>query len=169
MHGELTIQRALSSGPLPWARDWMASLVRRIGAENVFIVSKVGHHGERMWAMVLQQSGFYNTTGMRQANVHGVRGRTGPSGKAQTVEQLNLTHFVDDHSDVLCDIRRHFSDLRLSMPELYIVPTTSWDDNSWQAWSTHSDISRADWAAHSFDLQFANDLSAVPIPPRPDP
>ena len=47
MHGELTIQRALSSGPLPWARDWMASLVRRIGAENVFIVSKVGHHGER--------------------------------------------------------------------------------------------------------------------------
>ena len=85
------------------------------------------------------------------------------------VQQLNLTHFVDDHSDVLCDIRRHFSDLRLSVPELYIVPTTSWDDEYWQAWSTRSDISRATRDAERFDLQFAHDLSAVPLPPRPDP
>jgi hypothetical protein len=147
----------------------MASLVNRIGAENVFIVSKVGHHGERTWATVLQQSGFYTVTGIRQANVHWVRDRTGPRGKAQMVQQLNLTHFVDDHSDVLCDIRRHFSDQRLSVPELYIVRTTSWDDDDRQARRTRSDTSRAIWAAERYDLQFADNLSAVPFPPPLDP
>jgi hypothetical protein len=169
MHGEVNIRRALATGPLPGAREWMASLVRRIGAENVFIVSKVGNHAQRVWATVLQESGFYNATGARQTNVHWVRDRMGPTGKAPIVQQLNITHFVDDHSDVLQDIRQHFSDQRLSVPELYIVPTTSWDDNYWQAWITPAEISRATRAAARHSLQLANDLSAVPLPPRLDP
>ena len=40
---------------------------------------------------------------------HWVRDRTGPRGKAPVAWQLKLTHFVDDHLDVLRDIGRHFS------------------------------------------------------------
>ena len=88
MAGEITVRRALDIGAVPGVFAWMASLVNRIGKENVFIVSKVGRRGERMWATVLQESGFYHQTGMQSTNVYWVRDRTGPNGKAPVVQQL---------------------------------------------------------------------------------
>ena len=109
MGGYITVHRVMRIGALPNVVEWMASLVKCIGAENVFIVSKVGHRGQQTWARVLQQSGFYRETGMLEANVHWVRDRTSPGGKAPVAWQLKLTHFVDDHLDVLRDIGRRFS------------------------------------------------------------
>jgi hypothetical protein len=86
----------------------------------------------------MHESGFYRATGMLPANIHWVRDRTGANGKAPVVQQLRLTHFVDDHADVLCDIRRYFSRQRLSLPELYIVPTVTWDEYS-GAWASFKD------------------------------
>ena len=73
MRGEITVRSAMRFGALPNVVEWMASLANCIGAENVCIVSKVGHRGEQMWARVLQQSGFYREAGMLEANVHWVR------------------------------------------------------------------------------------------------
>ena len=83
MGRDITVHRVMRIGALPKVVEWMASLVNCIGAENVFIVSKVGHRGQQTWAKVLQQSGFYREKGMLEANVHWVRERTGPRGKSR--------------------------------------------------------------------------------------
>jgi len=83
MGGDITVHRVMRIGALPKVVEWMASLVNCIGAENVFIVSKVGHRGHQTWARVLPQSGFYRETGMLEASVYWVRGRTSPRGKSR--------------------------------------------------------------------------------------
>ena len=166
MHGEINKDKALRNGPIMEARDWMTSLVNRIGPENVFIVSKVGSRAEKLWATVLRESGFYRYTGMEQRNVRWVRDRTGENGKAPVVQELQLTHFVDDRSDVLYDIRCHFTRHRLSVPELYIVPTVTWDKCS-GAWASFKDQNNAMHAAHEFGLTLAAGLHAVPLPLPP--
>ena len=161
----LSTELALSIGPLEAARDWMASLVSRIGADNVFIVSKVGVRGERMWAQVLQESGFYRDTGMRPENVHWVRERTGANGKAPVVWRLRLTHFVDDRSDVLDDIKFHFMERNVAEPVCYIVPTTTWHSSSREAYPTDHDRDRAQRGVYSLGTAvFAEHLGEVPLP-----
>ena len=81
---------------------WMVSLVNCIGAENVLCT--VGHRGEQTWAKVLQY-----LPRDKHARGEGPRDRTSPRGKAPVAWQLQRTHFVDDHLDVLLDIGRHFS------------------------------------------------------------
>ena len=142
----------------------MAALVNHIGAENVFIVSKVWHHGERVWGKVLHETGFYRQTSVQSTNVKWVRARTGPDGKAPVVEQLQLTHFVDDHADVLCDIRRHLCEQGLALPKLYIVPTTSWDDDTQEAWQYDNVVDHARSAAQHYGLNYATGLITVPLP-----
>jgi hypothetical protein len=146
----------------------MKSLVSRIGSENVFIVSKVGVKAEKLWATVLRETGFYRFTGMSRDNVYWVRERTGENGKAPVVQRLRLTHFVDDRSDVLRDIRWHFARHRLSVPELYIVPTVTWDKYS-GAWASFKDQNIAKRDAHEHGLRFAANLHAVPLPPARPP
>jgi len=165
MKGDITEDLALTNGPVPHVFDWMARLVAHIGSENVFIVSKVGRRGEKMWGSVLHKSGFYRVTGMQPQNVHWVRDRTGDGGKAPVVAWLKLTHFVDDHSDVLCDIREHFTNrlAELPTPVLYLVPTTSWTDQGARA--DFKDIQRAKRESRSYNLTFASCLSEVPLPP----
>jgi len=162
---DITEDLALDNGPVPHVFDWMARLVAHIGSENVFIVSKVGRRGEKMWGSVLHKSGFYRVTGMQPQNVHWVRDRTGDGGKAPVVAWLKLTHFVDDRSDVLCDIREHFTNelAELPMPVLYLVPTTSWTDQGARA--DFKDIQRAKRESRSYNLTFASCLSEVPLPP----
>jgi hypothetical protein len=103
---------------------------------------------------------------MLAANVHWVRDRTGPRGKAPVAWQLKLTHFVDDHLDVLLDIGRHFSNHGGgAVPRLYLVPTTSWDDHNSQVWQSFIVHTRAQSAARNHTMHFASDLSKVPLPP----
>ena len=64
----------------------------------------------------------------------------------------------------LCDIKRHFLDQRLALPELHIVPTMSWDENAQEAWQLDSDRRRAQWAAQDHSLNSATGLIAVPLP-----
>jgi len=162
---DLSAELALSIGPLEAARDWMASLVRRIGADNVFIVSKVGGRGERMWAQVLHESGFYHDTGMRSENVFWVRERTGEFGKAPMVWRLQLTHFVDDRSDVLSDIKLYFLERDRAEPVLYLVPTTTWHSSSREAFPTDHDRDRAQRGVYSLGTAvFAEHLGEVPLP-----
>jgi hypothetical protein len=168
MHGEITKEDARDNGPITEARDWMRSLVSRIGSENVFIVSKVGARTEQLWAEVLWETGFYRFTGMSRDNVYWVRERTGENGKAPVVQRLRLTHFVDDRCDVLLDIRRHFERQRLSVPELYIVPTVTWDQDS-GARPTFKDHSNAKRDAFDYGLKFAAGLHTVPFPPARPP
>ena len=168
MHGEITKENALHNGPITEARDWMRSLVSRIGPENVFIVSKVGARAEKLWATVLWETGFYRFTGMSRDNVYWVRERTGENGKAPVVQRLRLTHFVDDRCDVLLDIRRHFERQRLSVPELYIVPTVTWDQYS-GARPTFKDQMNARNMSFFHGLTLAAGLHAVPLPPARPP
>jgi hypothetical protein len=164
IQGDLSVQRAIDVGAVSGAFAWMHHLVRHIGAENVYIVSKVGFRGQRVWGAVLHAAKFYRTTGVPINNVKWVQDRTGPGGKAPVVEQLQLTHFVDDHADVLCDIRRHFLGRRLALPELYIVPTMSWDENAQEAWQFERDMILAERAAQHHRLNFATGLLTVPLP-----
>jgi len=165
MREGLDLRLALRTGPLEAAQERMASLVSRIGADNVFIVSKVGARAEKLWATVLQESGFYRDTGMRPENVHWVRDRTGTNGKAPVVQQFQLTHFVDDRSDVLRDIKRHFARQRLTAPVLYIVPTTTWHGFSREALPTAHDREQAQLGAYSLgNAVFAEHLGEVPLP-----
>ena len=160
----MSAQRATDTGAVPGLFAWMAALVNQIGEENVFIVSKVGHHGERVWANVLHATGFYRQTGVLPRNVKWVRERTGAAGKAPVVAQLQLTHFVDDHADVLVDIKNHVDELREVVPKLYIVPTTSWDNGAQQAVVYQNDEARAQRAAQQHNLNLATGLVTVPIP-----
>jgi hypothetical protein len=172
MSGDISATRACRVGALEQAVYWMEALVGRIGAENVFVVSKVGHRGADMWTEVLRMSSFFRETGMLERNVYFVRERTGRNGKAPVVQELELTHFVDDHADVLQDIKRHFSTQRMAAPHLYIVPTMSWDEHFDRACQSDRDVSRAQSAATEYGLHFARNLAAIPLPrrwvPRPE-
>ena len=106
----------------------MKSLVENIGADNVFIVSRVGDQARRMWEAVLWESGFLQDTGALKSNLRWVKDRVGPSGKWPVVRELRLTHFVDDHVDVLLDIHwnaceeRKRADSTRDVPFLWLVP-----------------------------------------------
>jgi hypothetical protein len=114
-------------GPVEAAQQWVRTLVNRIVPANVHIISKVGRWAEEVWSNVLRDSRscFLQNTGMLEQNVHWVRDKTGPLGKAPIATQLGLTHFVDDRLDVLFDIQTHFAEHRLTLPHLYLVPTTT--------------------------------------------
>ena len=122
-----------------------------------------------MWTDVLRMSCFFLETRMLERNVYFVRDRTGRNGKAPVVQQLQLTHFVDDHADVLWDIKRHFSNQGWAAPHLYIVPTTSWDEHLRRAWQYDRDVSRAQSAATEYSLNFARNLASIPLPPALGP
>ena len=84
------------------------------------------------------------------------------------VQRLQLTHFVDDRIDVLCDIRKHFEEQRLEVPGLCIVPTTSLNEYG-EAWPSFKELRDARWAAQEYKLRFADNLGAVPLPPARAP
>ena len=148
----------------------MCDLVKRIGAENVYIVSKVGSWAQDMWPRVLQESGFLRRTGMREENIHWVRERTGARGKAPAiVDQLGLTHFADDHVDVLSDVKKHCKERMLQGPQLYIVTTTRLIEMAerWVQNRSYSDGHRARTEARKQGFHFAESLSCIDLPPMP--
>ena len=165
MREGLDLRLALRTGPLEAAQERMASLVSRIGADNVFIVSKVGHHGEQLWTQVLDESGFYRATGMQPANVHWVPERTGNFGKAPVVRRLGLTHFIDDRFDVLNDIWRDHYEMNKQAPMLHIAPTTTWDSYAGQAYRSDRDRQQEQTFADRWSyVHFAEHLGEVPLP-----
>jgi hypothetical protein len=165
----ITYTFALESGPLGAAQQWVHTLVSRIGPKNVHIISKVGFRAEEIWSNVLRDSGFLQNTGMLAENVHWVRDRTGINGKAPIAMRLGLTHFVDDRYDVLHDIQRHFKEHNLMPPQLYLVPTTTFERDG--PVMRFVDIQNAKGKVRQHrphnSIQYFEGLHMVPFPPMP--
>lgn len=88
----------MATSPVPGMYEAVQELVSRVGANNLFIISKCGKvisNKTRLW---LRGNGFYNFTGFNPANLFFCQTR---EGKAPIARTLGLTDFVDDHADVL--------------------------------------------------------------------
>ena len=80
------------------AFDAIRELVRRYGARNVFIVSRCQPETEKKIKQWLKEQDFFKKTGFRRRNIRFCLER---ADKAPIARRLKLTHFVDDHADVL--------------------------------------------------------------------
>lgn len=91
--------------PCPGARDGVRALVRLFKREHVFIVSRARSRVARATLDWLQQSSFAKDTGLLvdEGHVFFVHGRV---DKRYIVEQLGITHFIDDRISVLRSLGR---------------------------------------------------------------
>jgi hypothetical protein len=84
-------------GPMPDAFATLAAL-RTAFDGRVYVVSKCGVQTERRTRHWLADQGFFDHTGIRPEDVRFCRTR---QAKAPIAAELDLTHFVDDHMEVL--------------------------------------------------------------------
>lgn len=82
----------------PGALDTLADVVKRLGRENVHIISKCGAETEARTLEWMEYSGFFEKTGIQRQHVHFCRD---VKDKAPLVAKLKLDAFVDDRIDVL--------------------------------------------------------------------
>lgn len=87
------------------AFDGVAALVRKLGPENVFLVSKAGRKVEQKTREWLDAKQFFEKTSLLPENLIFCRER---SEKAGICERLEISFMVDDHFDVL----KHLTMLR---------------------------------------------------------
>lgn len=90
--------RPLETPAVDGVFEALAALTGEMFGGRVHIVSKAGPKvagNTRDW---LTHQDFYRRTGIKEENVHFVRERR---DKAPVCERLGITHFVDDHLDVL--------------------------------------------------------------------
>lgn len=80
------------------ALDTLADVVKRLGRENVHIISKCGAETEARTLEWMEYSGFFEKTGIERQHVHFCRD---VKDKAPLVAKLKLDAFVDDRIDVL--------------------------------------------------------------------
>jgi len=78
--------------------DGVTKLVDKVGSQNVYIVSKCGPYMEQKIRAWLEHKQFFSLTGVSPDNLHFVRER---KDKAPLCQRLGVTHFVDNHLDVL--------------------------------------------------------------------
>lgn len=76
----------------------LADVVKRLGRENVHIISKCGAETEARTIEWMEYSGFFEKTGIQRQHVHFCRD---VKDKAPLVAKLKLDAFVDDRIDVL--------------------------------------------------------------------
>ena len=88
----------LRTTAVPGAFDAIGRLVRERFAERAYIVSFCGKETERKTREWLEFGRFYELTGMLRENVFFCRKR---SAKVDVCRARGITHFVDDHLDVL--------------------------------------------------------------------
>jgi hypothetical protein len=94
-----------SSSEAPGALAAVRELVRRFGAKNVFIVSKVSRKME-----ILSETWLHKTmdicgqTGLLKSNIHFCRDCVGSKGKGPVAAALQLSHFVDDKDENLWSV-----------------------------------------------------------------
>jgi hypothetical protein len=79
----------------------MEILIRHFGTENTFIVSKAGPTMSARTTRWLHEIDIFNKTGLLVENVYYVKERI---QKADVVEALGITHFIDDRWSVLCHL-----------------------------------------------------------------
>mmetsp|Transcript_965 Transcript_965/g.1557 ORF Transcript_965/g.1557 Transcript_965/m.1557 type:complete len:279 (+) Transcript_965:61-897(+) len=75
----------------------LADVVKRLGRENVHIISKCGAETEARTIEWMEYSGFFEKTGIQRQHVHFCRD---VKDKAPLVAKLKLDAFVDDRIDV---------------------------------------------------------------------
>ena len=80
------------------AFETIRMIVRRLGAENVFIISKCGPAIQEKTLLWLTGQQFYKSTGFLAENIHFCLKRP---EKGPIAAGLGLTHFIDDRADVL--------------------------------------------------------------------
>jgi len=88
----------LRVNPTPGAFEAIRELVEFFGPKNSFIVSKCGTTMEQRVVEWLRENDFYNRTSLPSPNVFFCRER---KDKAPICKNLQITHFIDDRSDVL--------------------------------------------------------------------
>jgi hypothetical protein len=80
------------------AVDAVRQLVAFLGPDRVFLISKAGLPMQAKSRAFLASSDFFQATGVREANLLFCLERV---DKAPLCQRLGITHFVDDHVDVL--------------------------------------------------------------------
>ncbi len=90
-------------GPVPGAFEAVAKLVRKLGTENCYILSRVSSDAkvEANWAW-LRHWGFFVQTGFLEKNVIIYVGERGE--KAQHVRANNINVMVDDRFEILASM-----------------------------------------------------------------
>jgi hypothetical protein len=92
------VRHFLNVPEVPGTIKAVTELVQTIGSENVFLVSKCGPYMEQKIRAWLNHTEFFNLTGALSENLIFVRER---KDKAHVCKKLQVTHFVDNHLDVL--------------------------------------------------------------------
>jgi hypothetical protein len=83
--------------PFPEAIERIARIVEVVGSHNAFIVSKVKSKATMRTPEWFIRNDFFAKTGMLASNVHYCESR---AEKVPIIQELGLTHFVDNRQDV---------------------------------------------------------------------
>lgn len=92
--GDVDLQAIPNLGAIEAVRRFVA----RLGASNVYIVSKASEHVASRTLEWFVNIDFFTSTGLLKENVHFCKER---ADKAAICKGLGVTHFIDDHTDVL--------------------------------------------------------------------
>ncbi len=130
-HQERQFGRRFLLKPHPNALQRITDLVD-VFQGQVWIVSHCSERSEPLILRWLEQHQFFACAGMRREHVHFCRER---SQKSPICAELGITHFIDDHMEIM-------EILRQTVPHLYlfgeqeeqncahdwIVPVANWND-----------------------------------------
>lgn len=90
--------RPLEARAVPGAIVELEPLVEQVFGGRVVLISKAGPRVEGATRAWLEHIGFHELTGVARQDVHFVRAR---ADKAPLCAALEVTHFVDDRTEVL--------------------------------------------------------------------
>jgi hypothetical protein len=80
-------------------------LVKRFGADNVFIISKAGPRMAKLSkAWLLEVMALEDITGFNPNNIHFSAKISGPRGKGRIAKCLGITHMIDDKDEALLSV-----------------------------------------------------------------
>ena len=160
-----TIDECVDMGSTHRARQWVKTLVGRIGAENVFIVNVGTPATTAKWARVLRQSGFMEETGFQGKNFVGALRYEDVKGLAL---QRACTRCVLDNLDGLRPflaaegpgtfLAAEGPGNLPALPPLWLVP--SWE---YPGGASFSKMASLQQLARAANVRFAVQLSAVPL------
>lgn len=92
--------RPMSTPEVSGAIQGVAELADLFGG-RVHLVTKAHARVESLTRQWLERAGFWRRTGIDPANMHVVRERV---DKRPVCQRLAITHFIDDHLEVLADL-----------------------------------------------------------------
>lgn len=97
---QLTWEEITKSGGevLPGALEGLKALIDKVGADNVWIVSKVSPAQQQVSEFILDHINVYEVTGLKRENV---RFCLEKKDKAPIIKELNLDGHIDDRGEVI--------------------------------------------------------------------